>query len=66
MRRWASLENDLELEAMYDGLGTITLTARLRTEAFAQHRWSASAELVLDAGALDRITRGVRLLLSQH
>lgn len=62
-RRWASLEDDLELEATHDGLGTITLTARLRTEAFAQHRWRAAAQIVLDAGGLDRIARDARRLL---
>lgn len=61
-RRWASLEDDLELAASHDGLGTVTLTARLRTEAFAHHRWSASTELVLDAGGLDRISRAARVL----
>lgn len=62
-RRWTSLEDDLELVATHDGVGTITLKARLATEAFAVHRWMASAELVLDAGALDRIAREVRRLL---
>jgi hypothetical protein len=56
-RRWTSLEGDLTLVAEHDSLGTVTLTTRLRTEAFATHRWDASAELVLDAGALDRLAR---------
>jgi hypothetical protein len=62
-RRWASLEDDVELVATHDGLGTIALVVQLRTEAFAQHRWSASAELLLDAGGLDRLAREARLLL---
>jgi hypothetical protein len=61
--RWASLEDDVELVATHDGLGTIALAVSLRTEAFAQHRWSARAELLLDAGALDRLAREARLLL---
>ena len=62
-RRWVSLEDDVELVATHDGLGTITLTARLRTEAFSQHRWSAAAQLVLDAGGLDGIARDAKRLL---
>jgi hypothetical protein len=62
-RRWASLEDDVELVATHNGLGTITLGVRLRTEAFAQHRWSASSQLLLDAGALDRLAREARRLL---
>jgi hypothetical protein len=62
-RRWRSLEDDVTLVARHDGLGAVTLTARLRTEAFATHRWDASAELVLDAGALDRLVRQVETLL---
>ena len=62
-RRWTSLEGDLTLVATHDGLGAVTLTARLRTEAFATHRWDASAELVLDAGALDRLARQVETLV---
>jgi Family of unknown function (DUF6228) len=61
-RRWESLEGDVELVAVHDGLGTITLRANFRTEAFAQHRWTASAELLLDAGGLDRLARQARLL----
>jgi hypothetical protein len=61
-RRWASLEGDVELVASHDGLGTITLTAQLGTEAFAVHRWTASAELLLDAGGLERIAREARRL----
>jgi hypothetical protein len=62
-RRWESLEGDVTLVATHDGLGAVTLTARLRTEAFAPHRWDASAELVLDAGALDRLVRQVETLV---
>jgi hypothetical protein len=62
-RRWSSLEDDVTLVARHDGLGAVTLTARLRTEAFATHRWDASAELVLDAGALDRLIRQVETLV---
>jgi hypothetical protein len=62
-RRWESLEGDVQLLAVHDGLGTITLRASLRTEAFAQHRWTASAELLLDAGGLDRLARQARRLL---
>lgn len=62
-RRWESLEGDVELIAVHDGRGTITLRTHLRTEAFAQHRWNASAELMLDAGGLDRLARQARLLL---
>jgi len=36
---------------------------KLRREAFAQHRWSASAELLADAGGLDRPARQARRLL---
>jgi hypothetical protein len=56
-RRWSSLEGDVELVALHDGLGTVTLTAGLGTEAFAVHRWTARAELLLDAGSLERIAR---------
>ena len=62
-RRWKSLEGDVELIAMHDGLGTITQRANLRREAFGQHRWSAGAELLLDAGGLDNLARQARLLL---
>ncbi len=62
-RRWESLEGDVALVAEHDGHGTITLRANLRTEAFAQHRWNASAELLLDAGGLDQLARHSRLLL---
>jgi hypothetical protein len=61
-RRWESLEDDVALVAVHDGHGTISVRAHLRTEAFAQHRWSASAELLLDAGGLDRLARQARLL----
>jgi hypothetical protein len=59
-RRWESLEGDVELVAVHDGRGTITLRAGLRM--FAQHRWTVSAELLLDAGGLDRLAREARLL----
>ena len=62
-REWSSLEGDVELSAVHDGRGTITLTTCLRTETAAHHRWSGCAELLLDAGALDRIAREARLLL---
>jgi hypothetical protein len=62
-RRWESLEGDVALVAVHDGHGTISLRANLRTDAFAQHRWDASAELLLDAGGLDRLARQARLLL---
>jgi hypothetical protein len=62
-RLWTSLEDDVELVAAHDGHGTIALKARFRTEAFAQHRWTASAELLLDAGGLDRVAREARMLL---
>jgi|tagenome__1003787_1003787.scaffolds.fasta_scaffold18085536_2 hypothetical protein len=65
-RSWVSLEDAVELEASHDGLGTVTLKVRLRTEAFAVHRWSASAELMLDAGGLDRLAREARLLVSRR
>ena len=61
-RRWESLEGDVALIAVHDGHGTIALRATLRTEAFAQHRWSASAELLVDAGGLDHLARQARLL----
>jgi hypothetical protein len=61
-RSWSSLEGDVKLTATHNGLGTISVKACLRTEAAAHHRWSACAELVLDAGALDRITREAQLL----
>jgi hypothetical protein len=61
-RRWESLEGDLGLIAAHDGLGTVTLTARLRTAPFSTHRWDASAELMLDAGGLDRLARQAELL----
>lgn len=61
-RRWSSLEGDVELVALHDGLGTITLTAGLGTD-FAVHRWTARAELLLDAGGLERIARESRRLL---
>lgn len=56
-RRWESLEGDLSLVATHDGLGTVTLTARLRTGPLATHRWDASADLLLDAGSFDQLTR---------
>jgi hypothetical protein len=56
-RRWESLEGDVALVAVHDGHGTVRLRATLRTEAFSQHRWNASAELLLDAGGLDRVAR---------
>lgn len=62
-RGWESLEGDLALVATHDGLGTITLTARLRTEVFATHRWDASADLLLDAGSLDQLTRQAKRLV---
>jgi Family of unknown function (DUF6228) len=62
-RRWISLEGDVELVATHNGLGTIALVARLSTEPFGQHRWNARAELLLDAGGLDRLARDARLLL---
>jgi Family of unknown function (DUF6228) len=62
-RRWESLEGDVALIAVHDGHGTVRLRASLRTEAFAQHRWNASAELLLDAGGLDHLARQARLLL---
>jgi hypothetical protein len=62
-RRWESLEGDVALIAVHDGHGTIRLRANLRTEAFSQHRWNASAELLLDAGGLDQLARRSRLLL---
>ena len=62
-RRWESLEGDVRLLAVHDGRGTITLRAGLQTEAFAQHRWTASAELLLDAGGLDGLARQARRLL---
>ena len=62
-RRWESLEGDVETIATHDGRGTIALRVNLRTEAFAQHRWTATAELLLDAGGLDHLTRQARLLL---
>ncbi len=62
-RQWRSLEGDLSLVATHDGLGAVTLAARLRTEAYSTHRWDASAALVLDAGALDRLVRQAEALV---
>ena len=62
-RRWESLEGDVALIAAQDGHGTIGLRAYLRTETFAQHRWNATAELLLDAGGLDHLARRARLLV---
>jgi Family of unknown function (DUF6228) len=61
-RSWSSLEGDVQLSATHNGRGTISVIACLRTEAVAYHRWSARAELLLDAGALDRVSRAARLL----
>jgi Family of unknown function (DUF6228) len=61
-RHGDSLEDDVGLVATHDGLGTVTLSARLRTESFSTNRWAASAELVLDAGGLDRLARDAERL----
>jgi hypothetical protein len=45
-KEWASLEGELTLSAIHNGLGTITLQARL-----AHLDWDARADLELDAGS---------------
>lgn len=61
-RSWSSLEGDVELSATHNGRGTISVRTYLRTEAAAHHRWNCCSELLLDAGALDRVAREARLL----
>jgi hypothetical protein len=47
-KRWSSMEGQLELNAIHDGLGTVTLTARLKDGS--PERWIATGHLQLDAG----------------
>jgi hypothetical protein len=62
-RTWASLEGDIELAASHNKLGRVTVVVRLRNEQWSGvSRWSAAADLVVDAGALDRIAREAAVL----
>jgi uncharacterized protein DUF6228 len=62
-RSWRSSEGEIRLVALHNQLGTVTLTAQLRSTAahsFARgggYVWTASALLLLDAGGLDALAR---------
>lgn len=56
-RTWQSLEGELELTATCDRTGHVNLTVTLSDRMHPA--WSASADLVLEAGALERIAREV-------
>jgi hypothetical protein len=50
---WRSMEGELRLSAVHNGLGTVTLTARLSP---SPEHWSATGELELDAGGFGALS----------
>jgi hypothetical protein len=58
---WASLEGEVDLRAIHDKLGTITLGVGLRSDVYeskaAGHVWTATGLLFLDSGGLDELPR---------
>jgi hypothetical protein len=65
-RSWVSLEGELRLAAVHDKLGTITLTAELRSNQYYSpgegYIWRVRGLLLLDAGALDALARQAALI----
>jgi hypothetical protein len=57
-RRWASLEGELAFTAESDRAGHVYLHVHLHDGAPA--RWEVEAELVLEAGQLERVAREAR------
>jgi hypothetical protein len=57
-RRWSSLEGELELSARCDRTGHVSLRVRLRRESPAE--WQLDAQLVLEAGQLERLAHDAR------
>ena len=57
-RRWASLEGELALTAESDRTGHVYLRVHLHDGAPA--RWEVEAELVLEAGQLERLASEAR------
>jgi hypothetical protein len=51
-KEWTSLESDMALRCMHDGLGHIDLELELQ-EWSSDDRWNAKAHLVIDAGQLE-------------
>ncbi len=52
-KRWTSLEPDLQLSAVMDKTGHLTLTVKL--EHGTPWRWRTEVELILEAGQLEQI-----------
>ena len=63
-KAWSSLEGELRLTAVHDGLGTVGLLTRLRAGPweFRSPRWLAEAQLLLDAGGLDALAQAAARL----
>ena len=57
-RKWDSMEGELSLKATTDRTGHVYLSIELRDGA--PPRWETTANLVLEAGQLDRIARSGR------
>jgi hypothetical protein len=54
------------LNALHDGLGTTSITVRLRAGPweFNSPRWLAEVQLLHDAGTIDSLMRGAERLVS--
>ena len=60
-RDWSSLEGEFEVRCEHDGLGHVTTTAKLHSNAFGHGLgWSAQIRFGLLAGELDRIASDIR------
>lgn len=62
-KEWRALEAPFYLWASHDGLGHVTVKARLES-GWVAPTWSADASLVVEAGGLDDIAAQVARFLS--
>jgi hypothetical protein len=53
--KWRSTEAELDLIALADSLGHITITANLRPDAYPA-KWRASASVTVDSGQLEQVS----------
>lgn len=59
-RKWSSLEGEFELYCEHDGLGHITTTARIHSNALGNgHGWTGQLRFGIVAGDLDRIATDI-------
>jgi hypothetical protein len=62
-KEWGSLESDMALRCLHDGLGHIDLELEL-AERSSDENWSAKAHLIVDAGQLEMIAYHLRQFFS--